>query len=74
MSKCRFWSSFVRCGMYDFVYTTDLGVILLLYRQDRTKTSELRPTPAKLVIEQGGITAFGLYVSWAKIVTLQNVK
>ena len=68
MSKCRFWSSFVRCRMYDFVYTTDLGVILLLYRQDRHRTrwSELRPTPAKLVVEKGGITAVGLYVSWAR--------
>ena len=56
----------MRCRMYDFVYTTDLGVILLLYRQDRHRTrwSELRPTPAKLVVEKGGIPDVGLYVSW----------
>ena len=53
-------------SMYDFVYTTDLGEILLLYRQDRHRIrwSELRPTPAKLVVYRGGITAGGLYVSW----------
>ena len=42
----------MRCRMYDFVYTTDLGEILLVYRQDRHRRrgSELRPTPAKLVV------------------------
>ena len=42
----------MRCRMYDFVYTTDLGVNLLVYRQDRHRIrgSELRPTPAKLVV------------------------
>ena len=42
----------MRCRMYDFVYTTDLGEILLVYRQDRhrIRESELRPTPVKLVV------------------------
>ena len=60
----------MRCRMYDFVYTTDLGVNLLVYRQDRHRIRADRNSAQlqrSLSYIRGGITAGGLCVSWAGI-------